>query len=47
MTLKNISNVGLQEFLQWIGVIEYWQRYIDTIIDDHPLVNLSDVKEEL
>ena len=47
MTLKNISSVGLQEFLQWIGVIEYWQRYIDTIIDDHPLVNLNDAKEEL
>lgn len=32
MTLKNISNIGLPEFLQWIGVLEYWQKYIDTLI---------------
>lgn len=39
MSLKNISNIGLPEFLQWIGILEYWQKYIDNLIDDHPLIN--------
>lgn len=39
MTLKNINGVGLQEFKQWVGLLEYWQKFTDNLIDDHPLIN--------
>ena len=39
MSLKNIYGVGMNEFKQWIGLLEYWQKYIDHLIDEHPLIN--------
>ena len=39
LSLKNINGVGLNEFKQWLGLIEYWQKYVDNLIEEHSLLN--------
>ena len=41
LTLKNIRNINSFQYYQWISVLKYWQRFFDSLAEEHPLVNYS------